>query len=414
VLYDPARHEPLSNLAWDETRARETIERIVHDTHARFSADHGWPLHPRDAEAGDQSPATPLYHGACGVIWALDYLRRCGACSLHGDYTPHIAALRERNMRWLTSFESDAMAPSYLMGETGFALLEHALRSSPAVAERLAQLIDSNLDNPTRELMWGAPGTMLAALFLHRENAEPRWATLFRRTARQLRSQLEWSERYECHYWTQDMYGTRSSYLDAVHGFVATALPLIAGRDLLDDDEWLAWEATIARTVRASATFEEGRVNWRVWLYAEPRMPMLMQFCHGAPGFVICLAGMPGNALDDLLIAAGETTWEAGPLRKGSNLCHGTAGNGYAFLKLHGRTGEARWLERARAFAMHAIAQMEQEERRVGRQRYSLWTGDPGLAIYLWDCIRGSAAFPTLDVFLHDSLNARSKGACAR
>jgi hypothetical protein len=63
---------------------------------------------------------------------------------------------------------------------------------------------------------------------------------------------------------------------------------------------------------------------------------------------------------------------------------------------------------------MHAIAQMEQEERRVGRQRYSLWTGDPGLAIYLWDCIRGSAAFPTLDVFLHDSLNARSKGACAR
>jgi hypothetical protein len=27
------------------------------------------------------------------------------------------------------------------------------------------------------------------------------------------------------------------------------------------------------------------------------------------------------------------------------------------------------------------------------------WTGDPGLAIYLWDCLRGTAAFPTLDVF---------------
>ena len=57
------------------------------------------------------------------------------------------------------------------------------------------------------------------------------------------------------------------------------------------------------------------------------------------------------------------------------------------------------WLQRARAFAMHAIAQMEADERRHGQQRYSLWTGDVGLAIYLWDCLRGRAEFPTLDVF---------------
>jgi hypothetical protein len=31
--------------------------------------------------------------------------------------------------------------------------------------------------------------------------------------------------------------------------------------------------------------------------------------------------------------------------------------------------------------------------------RYSLWTGDPGFAIFLWDCLRGRADFPTLDVF---------------
>jgi hypothetical protein len=34
-----------------------------------------------------------------------------------------------------------------------------------------------------------------------------------------------------------------------------------------------------------------------------------------------------------------------------------------------------------------------------GMLRHSLWTGDPGVAIYLWDCIRGGADFPTLDVF---------------
>jgi hypothetical protein len=126
---------------------------------------------------------------------------------------------------------------------------------------------------------------------------------------------------------------------------------------------------------------------------------MLLQFCHGAPGFVICLGGFPGTELDELLVAAGETIWAAGPLRKGSNLCHGTAGNGYAFLKLHARTGNQTWLERARAFAMHAIAQTEAEAAHYDQLRHSLWTGDPGVAIYLWDCLRAKAEFPTLDVF---------------
>lgn len=77
----------------------------------------------------------------------------------------------------------------------------------------------------------------------------------------------------------------------------------------------------------------------------------------------------------------------------------GTAGNGYAFLVLHQRTQDPRWLQRARAFAMHAIAQAEAEAAAVGRLRHSLWTGDQGLAIYLWDCIRAQPSFPTLDAF---------------
>ena len=99
------------------------------------------------------------------------------------------------------------------------------------------------------------------------------------------------------------------------------------------------------------------------------------------------------------MLAAGETIWAAGPLTKGSNLCHGTGGNGYAFLKLYRRTRDVLWLERARAFAMHGIAQTHEDATRFGQLRYALWTGDPGFAIYLWDCLRGEAQFPTLDVF---------------
>ena len=68
-----------------------------------------------------------------------------------------------------------------------------------------------------------------------------------------------------------------------------------------------------------------------------------------------------------MLVAGGELTWRAGPLVKGPGLCHGTAGNGYAFLKLFERTGDELWLERARAFAMHAIEQVERFRREYGR-----------------------------------------------
>ena len=61
------------------------------------------------------------------------------------------------------------------------------------------------------------------------------------------------------------------------------------------------------------------------------------------------------------------------------------------------------WLERARAFAMHAMAQCERDALAYGQLRYSLWTGDLGLAVYLWDCIRARPRFPTLDVFYADA-----------
>src|SRR5437588_624641 len=78
---------------------------------------------------------------------------------------------------------------------------------------------------------------------------------------------------------------------------------------------------------------------------------------------------------------------------------YGAGGNGYAFLKLYRRTNDPIWLDRARQFAMTAIVQYRGSQVAVGRGRYSLWTGDVGLAIYLWDCITGEPRFPTIDVF---------------
>ncbi|MEO8302580.1 MAG: LanC-like protein [Betaproteobacteria bacterium] len=400
MLFDPARHEALSTIAWDEKRVRATIASIAGDIEARYSAEKYWPCHPLDFEDGDDPnlPPTSLYFGACGVIWALHYLEVVGAVALTRGYLDALDVLVQRNRSWLESSGHREYA-SYLSGDVPILMLAFGDRPNAELEDRLAGLIAGNSEHPARELMWGSPGSMLAALFLHERTGQDRWAELFRSTAEKLWTQLEWSPECACHYWSQDLHGYRCAYLDGIHGFVATALPLIRGRRLLDVGAWGAWEQCIANTVERTATRDGSLVNWRPQLSAAADPKMLMQYCHGAPGFVICLAEFPGKMLDPLLLAAGETIWAAGPLIKGSNLCHGTGGNGYAFLKLYRRTGEAKWLNRARAFAMHAIAQSEAEAKRQGHLRYSLWSGDAGLAIYLWDCVQGTARFPTLDVY---------------
>jgi hypothetical protein len=400
MLYDPSRHEALDAHAWDDACARASIEAIVADTEARFAPESYWPIHPLDADGGDTTPLYPLYFGAAGVIWALRHLESAGACRLARTYTDDVEPLVARTRAWQRGFGEDEPA-SYLMGETGIDLVRYALRPDAGIADRIADLVAGNRGHPARELMWGAPGTLLVASFMHERTGEPRWADLFRSTAARLWSELRWSSEVGCRYWTQDLYGTTSTYLDGVHGFVATASPLIRGRHLLDDGAWSAWSDCIAGTLTRTASREGSLVNWRPWLDWQPRpgKPMLMQYCHGAPGFVVCAGDFPDTSLDVLLQGAGEAIWQAGPLRKGSNLCHGTGGNGYAFLTLFARTGDARWLDRARAFAMHGIAQTTAHAAQYRQMRYSLWTGDLGFAIYLWDCINARAAFPTLDVF---------------
>jgi Lanthionine synthetase C-like protein len=403
MLHDPARHETLQAPPWDAALVRATIAHIVRDTEQRWTPQAWWPSHPRDDEPGD-APGLPrwsLYDGAAGVVWALHHLADVGAAALARRYDTLLDELLARNREALAASMPGDESASFWLGDTPLLMMMQARRPDAARADRLAGLIDGNLDHPARELLWGAPGTMLAALFLHRRHgsAEPRWAALFRRSAQRLWDQLEWSDDDGCHYWSQDLYGRHSTYIDAVHGFAGTAAVLLRGRDLFDAPAWARWQAVIETTVTRTATREGGAASWRPWLVVHPDRPppMLMQYCHGAPGFVVNLVGI--DALDALLLEGGEAVWRAGPLAKGDNLCHGTAGNGYALLKLYERHGDVRWLERARAFAMHAIGQMRADERVHGRLRYSLWTGDLGLAIYLHDCLRGRAAFPTLDVF---------------
>jgi lanthionine synthetase-like protein len=83
--------------------------------------------------------------------------------------------------------------------------------------------------------------------------------------------------------------------------------------------------------------------------------------------------------------------------RRGPGICHGTAGNGYVLLKTFARTGDERWLERARRFAVHALGQVGRWREQRCSGRCTLWTGDIGAALFAADCLEPRLATPIVE-----------------
>ncbi len=335
-----------------------------------------------------------IYDGAAGVIWALDELARKGAAERSIDFVPLFDELAARNLAQVEP--KGHGVESLLMGRSGILLLRYRLAPDLETSDAIAASVAANAGHPSLEMLWGSPGTMHAALTMHEWTGEERWAELFRADADALLRAYLPAGDAPCRIWTQDLWGRKLKHTGAGHGFAGNASALIRGRELLSPQTWAKRADDIVETTCATALCEGALANWPPLLEPTPHK-LLLQWCHGAPGIVTSLASLPDPRLDDLLVAAGELTWSAGPLTKGAGLCHGTAGNGYTFLKLFKRTNDQRWLDRARAFAMHAIAQSDRMATEYKQRRYSLWTGDAGVACYLASCITGDDALPNLD-----------------
>jgi hypothetical protein len=355
LLFSPEAHEQLTPAAWDAPKARDAIADIVADAEQAF--DDGWPVHPEDENGLPERPRS-LYLGGAGVVAAL---HRLGS---ERDWLPYL----ERSLEAEPDFSDRDSDRSLWMGEVGIRLVQQRLAPSSENLQRLAQLIAANQHDERCELMWGSPGTILAG----------------RELGLDVTPSIEWlrEQRDPDGLWTQQLYGKTSRFIGPAHGFAGCVLALRGVPD-------------VTETLDRFAVEEGSLVNWPplqgMRLDANGDGLIRVQWCHGAPGIVATLAPF----IDvELAVGGGDLTWHAGPLVKGANLCHGTAGNGYAFLALFERTGDELWLTRARAFAMHAAEQVERARAKLGRGRYSLWTGDVGTALYLADCIAGRGGLP--------------------
>jgi len=380
-LFDPGNHEPLTRSAWDETRVRNAIEQIVASTLEALEPRRFWPRSEEDDYGRAAERDRALWIGATGVLLALERLGAgVGEAGLYEAYLE----------------QPDIPGSIGLMnGETGVLLVSWRLAPTQAMEDRLLELVTENLRSADNELFDGVPGTMLAALHLYEATGEERWRDAWLVCAERVWELFRPDPELGCRIWVQHRRGRLIRSIGAGHGFASNAHSLLRGRALLGEGWAAEVEQAVADTAATLAIREDGLVNWPTAAdpYWAKRFATRVQWCHGAPGLITSLATLPRDPrTDGLLARAGELTWRAGPLAKGASLCHGTAGNGCAFLALHARTGDALWLDRARTFAIHALEQVEASE-----PRHSLWTGHIGAALYLRDCLDAWQGMPIVD-----------------
>jgi lantibiotic modifying enzyme len=395
MLYSPESHEQPTEDPWAEARVRDAIAQIVHGADDAFDPDGLWPAVEEWDSAGMRLPLTGLYAGAAGVVLALDELRRRGYTATRLD----LAGVARRALEaWRREPDEGAREEppvrthaSLYFGESGILLVTWRLMRDPALADDLHARVRENVANEKNDLIDGSPGTILAAKAMLDWTGDERWADVWHESAEVL-----WSRHEPDGFWVYPPYGKAPG---AAHGIATNANILLGGGDLFPSDRREPLRRETAAALARTAVVEDGLANWPM----EAGDPLVawdgkirLQWCHGGAGVV---ASAVDYLDEELLLAGAELVWRAGPasMEKGPGICHGTAGNGYAFLKTFARTGDERWLERARRFAVHALGQVERWRTRRGIGRYSLWTGDLGAALFAADCLEARSAVPVLD-----------------
>ena len=130
----------------------------------------------------------------------------------------------------------------------------------------------------------------------------------------------------------------------------------------------------------------------------------LIHWCHGAPGaihlFIKAYQVFESEEYIEAAKKCANVIWYRGLLKKGYGLCHGIAGNTYAFLALCQATNEVEYLVKAEKFVEFMFDYDEHLERTPDRP-YSLFEGIAG-TIYLLDDMEKhpmKATFPGFYVF---------------
>ena len=382
ALFTPELHEPLRDVAWSPEQARAAIRAIVADADDRYDESGLWaPVDAWDDWGGELNlPPTVLSTGASGAAWGLDVLRRRGHAEPRTD--PARVAV--------ASVEAGAGRPTRTSGSS----------------RRCRRTRASSWARPARcswRASWERTSTRIRCTSASSRTRPVRRTALLRlarddgrgaRDARGDRRGTVGDVVARC--------GRRAARPPRGRRFLdVPAIRQVAGRlarpRLEHQDPARGGRAARRRTLprrcrrrapRPSARRPWSPTGWRTGRSQRRRARRLRRRDPHAVGATAPPASPRRRAASSRRSCCWPPASSCGAparrgMEKGTGICHGTAGSGFALLKVHARTQDELWLDRARRFGMHVAGQVDRWRERRGAGRTTLWTGDVGAALFL-------------------------------
>lgn len=341
-----------------------------------------------------------VYTGTTGV--ALMYMNLAERLGDPG-YLKRALPLVERQLKGLRERRF-----SFLCGDAGplavGAVLYHLLSREEDSRKLVKKLLDLSkhvapleADIPD-ELLYGRVGYLSALLFVRKHIATAVVSSevirdvvcsvlesgqrLSARTKASFPLMYQWHESY---------------YLGAAHGLSGILYMLLQVRAQLSEAEL---RDLVRPSVDAFVLLQYPSGNFPSSLGSET--DKLVHWCHGAPGAAHLLA-LARTVFDDArylepLRKSVDVIWRRGLLKKGYGICHGVAGNAYAFLRMYQLTRELKYLHRAAKFAEWCF-DYGHHNCRIADRPFSLFEGMAGTICYMADLLEpGKAAFPAFQL----------------
>lgn len=117
-----------------------------------------------------------------------------------------------------------------------------------------------------------------------------------------------------------------------------------------------------------------------------------MQWCHGAPGIIPTLLKCSTLSNEKYFLQQAEklshVVWQRGLLRKGFSVCHGVAGNAYAFAYLYAVTKNDDYLKKLVSFVWFILDPEHNSLLDQPDNPYSLFEGISGTIWFLMDMLQ--------------------------